>query len=151
MLAGGLSLFIWPAQLIRGGFDSIINLIFRLFFSKRRPAITLQDPNIKYALRLIDKQVTASTHDSHMSSQQQLRSRTAALPNFSALLVWDAVSVTCFRLSVMTPESSDLLCRPLNTSWASPSVSLNTHLSLMLIFNATLDTLCRSLFKNMVQ
>uniref|UniRef100_A0A672JDN8 NADH-cytochrome b5 reductase n=1 Tax=Salarias fasciatus TaxID=181472 RepID=A0A672JDN8_SALFA len=47
--------------LIRGGFDSIINLIFRLFFSKRRPAITLQDPNIKYALRLIDKQIVS--HD----------------------------------------------------------------------------------------
>lgn len=45
-------------QLIRGGFDSVINLIFRLFFSKRRPAVTLEDPNIKYALRLIDKQVT---------------------------------------------------------------------------------------------
>uniref|UniRef100_A0A672JDN3 NADH-cytochrome b5 reductase n=1 Tax=Salarias fasciatus TaxID=181472 RepID=A0A672JDN3_SALFA len=43
------------------GFDSIINLIFRLFFSKRRPAITLQDPNIKYALRLIDKQIVS--HD----------------------------------------------------------------------------------------
>lgn len=54
-------------QLIRGGLDSIINLIFRLFFSKRRPAITLEDPSIKYALRLIDKQVTASTHDPHMS------------------------------------------------------------------------------------
>uniref|UniRef100_A0A3P8V1W3 NADH-cytochrome b5 reductase n=2 Tax=Cynoglossus semilaevis TaxID=244447 RepID=A0A3P8V1W3_CYNSE len=40
---------------------SIINLIFRLFFSKRRPAITLEDPNIKYALRLIDKQIVS--HD----------------------------------------------------------------------------------------
>uniref|UniRef100_A0A4W6C4N9 cytochrome-b5 reductase n=1 Tax=Lates calcarifer TaxID=8187 RepID=A0A4W6C4N9_LATCA len=48
-------------QLIRGGFDSIINLIFRLFFSKRRPAITLEDPNIKYALRLLDKQIVS--HD----------------------------------------------------------------------------------------
>ncbi|XP_061570246.1 NADH-cytochrome b5 reductase 3-like [Cololabis saira] len=47
--------------LIRGGFDGIINLIFRLFFSKRRPAITLEDPNIKYALRLIDKQIVS--HD----------------------------------------------------------------------------------------
>lgn len=66
--ADGLShcVYLTP-QLIRGGFDSIINLIFRLFFSKRRPAITLEDPNIKYALRLIDKQVTASAHDSHMS------------------------------------------------------------------------------------
>ncbi|XP_041819810.1 NADH-cytochrome b5 reductase 3 [Chelmon rostratus] len=47
--------------LIRGGLDGIINLIFRLFFSKRRPAITLEDPNIKYALRLIDKQIVS--HD----------------------------------------------------------------------------------------
>ncbi|XP_030295929.1 NADH-cytochrome b5 reductase 3 [Sparus aurata] len=47
--------------LIRGGFDGIINLIFRLFFSKRRAAITLEDPNIKYALRLIDKQIVS--HD----------------------------------------------------------------------------------------
>lgn len=48
-------------SLIRGGVDSIINLIFRLLFAKRRPAITLQDPNIKYALRLIDKQIVS--HD----------------------------------------------------------------------------------------
>lgn len=48
-------------SLIRGGVDSIINLIFRLLFSKRRPAITLQDPSIKYALRLIDKQIVS--HD----------------------------------------------------------------------------------------
>ncbi|XP_044041954.1 NADH-cytochrome b5 reductase 3 [Siniperca chuatsi] len=47
--------------LIRGGFDGIINLIFRLFFSKRRPAITLEDPSIKYALRLLDKQIVS--HD----------------------------------------------------------------------------------------
>ncbi|XP_019132469.1 NADH-cytochrome b5 reductase 3 [Larimichthys crocea] len=47
--------------LIRGGLDGIINLIFRLFFSKRRPAITLEDPNIKYALRLLDKQIVS--HD----------------------------------------------------------------------------------------
>uniref|UniRef100_A0A7N8WWW9 NADH-cytochrome b5 reductase n=1 Tax=Mastacembelus armatus TaxID=205130 RepID=A0A7N8WWW9_9TELE len=47
--------------LIRSSLDGIINLIFRLFFSKRRPAITLQDPSIKYALRLIDKQIIS--HD----------------------------------------------------------------------------------------
>ncbi|CAK6949998.1 NADH-cytochrome b5 reductase 3 [Scomber scombrus] len=47
--------------LIRGGFDGIINIIFRLLFGKRRPAITLEDPNIKYALRLIDKQIVS--HD----------------------------------------------------------------------------------------
>ncbi|XP_029018811.1 NADH-cytochrome b5 reductase 3 [Betta splendens] len=47
--------------LIRGGFDGIVNLIFRLFFSKRKPAITLQDPSVKYALRLIDKQIVS--HD----------------------------------------------------------------------------------------
>uniref|UniRef100_A0A669DCZ1 NADH-cytochrome b5 reductase n=1 Tax=Oreochromis niloticus TaxID=8128 RepID=A0A669DCZ1_ORENI len=43
------------------GFDSIINLIFRLLFPKKRPAITLEDPNIKYALRLIDKEIVS--HD----------------------------------------------------------------------------------------
>lgn len=47
--------------MIRGGFDGIINFIFRLLFSKRRPAITLEDPNIKYALRLIDRQIVS--HD----------------------------------------------------------------------------------------
>lgn len=47
--------------LIRGGVDSIINFIFRLLFAKKKPAITLQDPNIKYALRLIDKQIVS--HD----------------------------------------------------------------------------------------
>uniref|UniRef100_A0AAX7SI46 NADH-cytochrome b5 reductase n=1 Tax=Astatotilapia calliptera TaxID=8154 RepID=A0AAX7SI46_ASTCA len=39
----------------------IINLIFRLLFQKKRPAITLEDPNIKYALRLIDKEIVS--HD----------------------------------------------------------------------------------------
>lgn len=60
---GGLShspTFDLLSQLIRGGFDSIINLIFRLLFQKKRPAITLEDPNIKYALRLIDKEVNAA-------------------------------------------------------------------------------------------
>ncbi|XP_034382648.1 NADH-cytochrome b5 reductase 3 [Cyclopterus lumpus] len=47
--------------LIRGGVDSIINLIFRLLFSKKRPALTLEDPLIKYALRLLDKQIVS--HD----------------------------------------------------------------------------------------
>lgn len=61
---GGLShspTFDLLSQLIRSGFDSIINLIFRLLFPKKRPAITLEDPNIKYALRLIDKEVTTQT------------------------------------------------------------------------------------------
>uniref|UniRef100_A0A8C9X851 NADH-cytochrome b5 reductase n=1 Tax=Sander lucioperca TaxID=283035 RepID=A0A8C9X851_SANLU len=48
-------------QLITCGFDSIVNLIFRLLFSKRRPALTLEDPNIKYALRLLDRQIVS--HD----------------------------------------------------------------------------------------
>uniref|UniRef100_A0AAQ4RDT6 NADH-cytochrome b5 reductase n=1 Tax=Gasterosteus aculeatus aculeatus TaxID=481459 RepID=A0AAQ4RDT6_GASAC len=48
-------------MLIRGGFDSIVNLILRLLFSKKRPALTLEDPNIKYALRLLDKQIVS--HD----------------------------------------------------------------------------------------
>ncbi|XP_037615931.1 NADH-cytochrome b5 reductase 3 [Sebastes umbrosus] len=47
--------------LIRGGLDSIINLIFRLLFSKKRQALTLEDPNIKYALRMLDKQIVS--HD----------------------------------------------------------------------------------------
>uniref|UniRef100_G3Q991 NADH-cytochrome b5 reductase n=1 Tax=Gasterosteus aculeatus aculeatus TaxID=481459 RepID=G3Q991_GASAC len=49
------------STLIRGGFDSIVNLILRLLFSKKRPALTLEDPNIKYALRLLDKQIVS--HD----------------------------------------------------------------------------------------
>uniref|UniRef100_A0A4W4GG43 NADH-cytochrome b5 reductase n=1 Tax=Electrophorus electricus TaxID=8005 RepID=A0A4W4GG43_ELEEL len=40
---------------------SIFGLIMRLLGIKRRPAITLEDPNIKYALRLIDKEVIS--HD----------------------------------------------------------------------------------------
>ena len=47
-----------PLQLIRGGWEGIIRLLFSIFSSKRRTAITLEDPSIKYALRLIDKQVT---------------------------------------------------------------------------------------------
>uniref|UniRef100_A0A4W4GG53 NADH-cytochrome b5 reductase n=1 Tax=Electrophorus electricus TaxID=8005 RepID=A0A4W4GG53_ELEEL len=42
-------------------FISIFGLIMRLLGIKRRPAITLEDPNIKYALRLIDKEVIS--HD----------------------------------------------------------------------------------------
>lgn len=48
-------------SLIRSGVDSIVHFIFRLLFAKRRPAITLQDPNIKYALRLVDKEIVS--HD----------------------------------------------------------------------------------------
>ncbi|CAL8242186.1 unnamed protein product [Merluccius merluccius] len=48
-------------NLIRGGWDGIIHFLFRLFSSKRRAAITLEDPSIKYALRLIDKQIVS--HD----------------------------------------------------------------------------------------
>ncbi|KAM6985411.1 NADH-cytochrome b5 reductase 3-like [Aplochiton taeniatus] len=47
--------------LIRSSIDSIINLILSLFFSKKKLAITLEDPSIKYALRLIDKQIIS--HD----------------------------------------------------------------------------------------
>ncbi|XP_077449631.1 NADH-cytochrome b5 reductase 3-like [Stigmatopora argus] len=46
---------------IRSGFDGFVNLLFRLLFPRRRPAITLQDPSVKYALRLIDKQIVS--HD----------------------------------------------------------------------------------------
>ncbi|KAK7891799.1 hypothetical protein WMY93_023762 [Mugilogobius chulae] len=48
-------------SLIRGSVDSILNFLFRLLFAKRKPAITLQDPNIKYALRLVDKEIVS--HD----------------------------------------------------------------------------------------
>ncbi|XP_049616867.1 NADH-cytochrome b5 reductase 3 [Syngnathus scovelli] len=46
---------------IRSGFDGLVNLLFRLLFRRRRPAITLEDPSVKYALRLIDKQIVS--HD----------------------------------------------------------------------------------------
>uniref|UniRef100_A0A3Q2YAT6 NADH-cytochrome b5 reductase n=1 Tax=Hippocampus comes TaxID=109280 RepID=A0A3Q2YAT6_HIPCM len=46
---------------IRSGFDGLVNLLFRLLFPRRRPAITLEDPSVKYALRLIDKQIVS--HD----------------------------------------------------------------------------------------
>ncbi|CAB1345995.1 unnamed protein product [Coregonus sp. 'balchen'] len=47
--------------LIRSSIDNIINLILSLFLSKKKPAITLEDPNIKYALKLIDKEIIS--HD----------------------------------------------------------------------------------------
>ncbi|XP_077565274.1 NADH-cytochrome b5 reductase 3 [Stigmatopora nigra] len=46
---------------IRSGFDGFVDFLFRLLFPRRRPAITLQDPSVKYALRLIDKQIVS--HD----------------------------------------------------------------------------------------
>nr|ACI33240.1 NADH-cytochrome b5 reductase 3 [Salmo salar] len=47
--------------LIRSSIDNIINLILSLFLSKKKRAITLEDPNIKYALKLIDKEIIS--HD----------------------------------------------------------------------------------------
>ncbi|XP_048865768.1 NADH-cytochrome b5 reductase 3 [Brienomyrus brachyistius] len=41
--------------------SSIVGVILRLLGIRRRPAITLEDPNIKYALRLIDKEIIS--HD----------------------------------------------------------------------------------------
>ncbi|XP_023657754.1 NADH-cytochrome b5 reductase 3 [Paramormyrops kingsleyae] len=41
--------------------SSIIRVILRLLGIGKRPAITLEDPNIKYALRLIDKEIIS--HD----------------------------------------------------------------------------------------
>ncbi|KAJ8007296.1 hypothetical protein DPEC_G00116060 [Dallia pectoralis] len=41
--------------LIRSSIDNIINLIPSLF-SNMKPAITLEDANLKYALKLIDKE-----------------------------------------------------------------------------------------------
>ncbi|XP_060759293.1 NADH-cytochrome b5 reductase 3 [Neoarius graeffei] len=47
--------------LIRRGYEGIIDLIMRLLGFKRRLAITLEDPNEKYPLRLIDKEIVS--HD----------------------------------------------------------------------------------------
>uniref|UniRef100_A0A4W5Q974 NADH-cytochrome b5 reductase n=1 Tax=Hucho hucho TaxID=62062 RepID=A0A4W5Q974_9TELE len=47
--------------LIQSSIDNIINLILSLFLSKKKLAITLEDPNIKYALKLIDKEIIS--HD----------------------------------------------------------------------------------------
>lgn len=90
---GGLShspTFDLLSQLIRGGFDSIINLIFRLLFQKKRPAITLEDPNIKYALRLIDKEVTAQTLHTWVLAEWNLSANAADAFTLTAL------SVSCF-------------------------------------------------------
>lgn len=45
----------------RGAWDSIFSLLLRILGYKKRAAITLEDPNIKYALRLIDKEIVS--HD----------------------------------------------------------------------------------------
>ncbi|XP_036433496.1 NADH-cytochrome b5 reductase 3 [Colossoma macropomum] len=47
--------------LFRNAFDGIFSLIMRLLGIKRRPAITLEDPNVKYPLRLVDKEIIS--HD----------------------------------------------------------------------------------------
>lgn len=87
---GGLShspTFDLLSQLIRGGFDSIINLIFRLLFQKKRPAITLEDPNIKYALRLIDKEVTAQTLHTWVLAEWNLSANAADAFTLTALFL----------------------------------------------------------------
>lgn len=85
------------AQLIRGGVDSIINLIFRLFFSKRKPAITLEDPNIKYALRLLDKQVSVRAQLQSTANGLRARDRSLALhPPRQVFLVGKVVSPLTF-------------------------------------------------------
>lgn len=48
-------------RFIQSTFDGIFGLIMRLLGFGRKPAITLEDPNIKYALRLIDKEIIS--HD----------------------------------------------------------------------------------------
>uniref|UniRef100_A0A8C9TTW4 NADH-cytochrome b5 reductase n=1 Tax=Scleropages formosus TaxID=113540 RepID=A0A8C9TTW4_SCLFO len=48
-------------SLLRGCIDNIINLILSIFSSKKRLAITLEDPNVKYPLRLVDKEIVS--HD----------------------------------------------------------------------------------------
>ncbi|MBN3303678.1 NB5R3 reductase, partial [Amia calva] len=47
-------------QLIHNSLAAIRDFILSLFF-KKRPAITLEDPNIKYTLRLVDKEIIS--HD----------------------------------------------------------------------------------------
>ncbi|KAK6487971.1 NADH-cytochrome b5 reductase 3-like isoform X1 [Huso huso] len=47
-------------QLIRSGIGSIqyvIAAVLRFFFAKKRAPITLEDPNVKYSLKLIDKEI----------------------------------------------------------------------------------------------
>ncbi|MBN3322002.1 NB5R3 reductase, partial [Atractosteus spatula] len=48
-------------QIIRDSYNYIRNLICQLLFRKKKPAITLEDPNVKYPLRLIDKEIIS--HD----------------------------------------------------------------------------------------
>lgn len=56
---------------MRGGFDNIIAIIMRLLGFKRRPAITLEDPNEKYPLRLIDKEVSVNSCEMNLCVQYQ--------------------------------------------------------------------------------
>ncbi|XP_069048860.1 NADH-cytochrome b5 reductase 3-like [Lepisosteus oculatus] len=48
-------------RIIRDSYNYIRNLICHLLFGKKKAAITLEDPNIKYPLRLIDKEIIS--HD----------------------------------------------------------------------------------------
>uniref|UniRef100_A0A671NCH0 NADH-cytochrome b5 reductase n=1 Tax=Sinocyclocheilus anshuiensis TaxID=1608454 RepID=A0A671NCH0_9TELE len=48
-------------NLISGSLQFVFDLIRRLFGIKRRPAITLEDPDVKYPLRLVDKEIIS--HD----------------------------------------------------------------------------------------
>uniref|UniRef100_A0A8C1RUG9 cytochrome-b5 reductase n=1 Tax=Cyprinus carpio TaxID=7962 RepID=A0A8C1RUG9_CYPCA len=48
-------------NLISGSFQFVFDWIRRLFGIKRRPAITLEDPDVKYPLRLVDKEIIS--HD----------------------------------------------------------------------------------------
>ena len=45
-------------QIICRALEGFRDLIFSLLFGKKKPAITLKDPTIKYPLRLIDKEVS---------------------------------------------------------------------------------------------
>ncbi|XP_036376180.1 NADH-cytochrome b5 reductase 3 [Megalops cyprinoides] len=54
-------MFDYIRGLIRSCIDNILNIIFSLFFSKKKLPITLEDPNVKYALRLVDKEIIS--HD----------------------------------------------------------------------------------------
>ncbi|KAG7454759.1 hypothetical protein MATL_G00263240 [Megalops atlanticus] len=54
-------MFDYIRGLIRSCIDNILNIILSLFFSKKKLPITLEDPNVKYALRLVDKEIIS--HD----------------------------------------------------------------------------------------
>nr|XP_019962756.1 PREDICTED: NADH-cytochrome b5 reductase 3-like [Paralichthys olivaceus] len=96
-------MFSYIIRLIRGGIDSIVSLLFRLLFSKRKPAITLEDPSIKYALRLLDKQIIS--HDT-----RKFRFALPSPEHILGLPIGQFKPGFFFRLSSQTEK--DILLRP---------------------------------------